>query len=402
MDRQIVYFQIPTLEIALARLVTPSLRHRPVAIAPVHTPRALLQEVSPEARQEGVVPGTTVEEARRRCSALCLLPPDPAHVREAQRALHQVVTQWAPIWEPVRPGQLFLDLTGTERLFGPAADTAARIEREVAHRHGLTGVAGVASNKLVSRVAATLMQPPQLCEVRPGSEQPFLAPLPVSCLPGFSYRQTRTVLAVLDDLNLQTLGEIAEIPLPHLELVLGPPAGVLHQWAQGIDPSPVLPVVQQPRLELSLTLEPDEVDDDRLMHRLYGLLEQLCQQLRSQQRVCGRLVLTVLYSDHRESAGHRTLTPGTYWEADMYPCLKELFFRSFQRRVRLRRLTLTAEALGPPEEQLSLFDLAPPNQRHTRTRAQALALALDRLRERFGERAIGWGRLSSSRSSLPP
>ena len=391
MDRQIVSFQIPSLEIALARAATPSLRDRPVAIAPLHTPRALLQEVSPEAELDGVMPGMPVEQACWRSPSLRLLPPDPIRVRQAQQALDQVVGHYAPIWEPVRAGHLLLDLTGTTRLFGLASDTALRIQRDVARQYQLAGVVGVGSNKLVARIAATVVHPLQLCEIRPGSEPPFMAPLPVSVLPGLSRAHARTVLATLADLNLRTWGEIAEIPLPSLELALGPQAAVLHNWAQGIDPSPVLALPQQPRLEMSLALDPDELDDDRLLGHLYHLLERVCRALRSRQRICHRLVLTVRYSDQVEVARRQPVRPGTYWEVDLFPSLHALFARCVQRRVRLRRMTVAAEALAAPEEQLSLFAEQPSPEQTTQVRGRRLALALDHLRERFGESAIRYG-----------
>ncbi len=390
--RQIVYFQIPTLEIALARLRDPALRYRPVGIAPVHTARALLHDVSLEAAQHGVFAGMPVADARHRCPALCLLPPDPARAAAAGRELVGVISRYAPVWEPLQPGQAFLDLTGTARLFGSAADTTARIEREVAHRCGLTGVAGVGSNKLVARVAATLVQPAQLYDVRPGSERTFLAPLPVTLLPGFSRTRARGVLAILDDLNLPTLGDIAEISLPHLEAVLGADAVRLHDWACGLDPTPVRPQGQQPRLETSCLLEPDEIDRDRLSALLSQLLERVCGELRRQQRACRRLTVTIRYSDHVQASGRHAVLPGSQWEEDMSGILMRLFARLFQRRVRIRALTVGAECLMAAEEQLSLFSDDGATSAHV-TRARGLALALDRIRARFGERAIRRGGL---------
>ncbi|HJU06530.1 MAG TPA: hypothetical protein VJ692_15385 [Nitrospiraceae bacterium] len=396
MDRQIVCFQIPAFEIALARQQDLALRSRPVVIAPTHTPRACLHEVSLEAQEDGLRPGMSVELARRLCPALRVIPPDPLRVRHGHDHIQAVVARYAPIWEPIQPGHVFLDLTGTRRLFGPAVDTAVRIERETARQHGLTGVAGIASNKLVSGVAAaTLLRPPQCCDVQPGHERTFLAPLSVSLLPGLSQAAARKTLALLNDLNLHTLGQIAEIPLPDLESALGSPATLLHRWACGIDPSPVLPPVQSPRLEISRRVEPDDIDDDRLLGLLHDLLEQLCRQLRRQQHVCWRLTLTVRYSDQVHVARSHLFTYGTCWEPDMYPPLTELFFRSFTRRVRLRMLTLSAETTeseGAPGEQLLLFGSELNQEDPCRSRAQRLAGVLDRVRERFGEHAVWWGR----------
>jgi DNA polymerase IV len=390
MDRQIVCYQIPAFEIAVARLQDASLRDRPVAVVPSRTPRALIHQVSSEAKHEGLSPGMSLDYAHRLCPTLRVLPTDLVRVQVAQQGLLEVIGRFAPVWEALRPGHLFLDLTGTTRLFGSAVDAAARIEREVIHRYGLPGAMGIGSNKLVSRVAAAVMQPPQLCDVRAGSEGIFFSPLPVTVLPGLGQSSANTVLMLLRDLNLRTLGEIAEIPLPQLAVAFGRQAALLHRWANGIDSSPVLPTVQRPIVEISRPLAPDVVDDGELLARLYGLLEELCRTLRRQQRVCRRLALSLWHSDHVEVSRHRTLAVGTYWEAQMFPCLKELFFGCFKRRVRIRRMALRAEALAPPEEQLSLFDLD-TSENHKQKRMQRLSLALDGLRDRFGPHILYWG-----------
>ncbi|HEY7532336.1 MAG TPA: hypothetical protein VH681_06070 [Nitrospiraceae bacterium] len=381
---------MPSFGIALARVDDPSLRHRPVALAPVYTPRAHIHETSEEALREGIVPGMPVELARQLCPGLRLVPPDTWRIGTAHREIQHTIAPFAPVWESIRSGSLFLDLTGTTSLFGPSIDMAVRIGREVVRRQGMHCVIGLAGNKLVSQLAATTLdRPPQLLSIRLGSEQPFLAPLPVTLLPGLSRVHTSQVLRQLDDLNLRTLGSIAAVPWPHLQLAFGNSAGLLHDWAMGIDPSPVHSSVEQPSIERSLILDPDEVDDQFLLGRLYGMLEHLCATLRQCRRICRRLMLAIRYSDHHEQVAHQPLTSGTCWEADLQPILTRLFFRCFRRRVRLQRMTLQVGQLEPLAEQLSLFDESastPPSAHHR------LSLALDRIRERFGERAVSWGR----------
>jgi DNA polymerase-4 len=390
MTRHILCLQIPSFAIALARAADTSLRNRPVVMAPVHTRRALIRDVSSEASHEGVMRGMSVEFARQLCPRLRVVPPDPARMRAAQHELHRTITPFAPVWEPIGPGSVFVDLTGTGRLFGPSIDTAARLAREVSHQQHLHSVIGLAGNKLVSHLAAvTLENPSQLLSVHPGSEQPFLAPLPTTLLPGLHRTQGSHVLRRLDDLNLATLGAIAAVPRAHLELALGTAAALLHDWASGIDASPVRPPVEHPSIERSLSLNPDEIDDSLLLGHLYGLLEQLCATLRYQRRVCWRLLLTVRHSDHHEQTAHQMLAHSTCWEADLRPMLTRLFEKCFRRRVRLQRLTLRVDHLESPTEQLSLFSepdsIAPPT--HHR-----LSLALDGIRTKFGEQAVSWGR----------
>ena len=389
MDRQIACLYIPSFEIALARAQNAALRNRPVAVAPVHTSRALIREVSPEASAEGLQPGMSVELARMMCPALRIVPPDSSRVQAAHRELEQRVFSCAPAWESIRPGSLFLDFTGTTRLFGPPIDTATRIGRELTRHRGWESVIGLAGSKLVSQLAAaTLKLPPQVLWIHPGSEPPFLAPLPTMLLPGLSRSSTSLIVQRLEDLNLRTLGAIASVSLSQLQTVFGTSATLLQNWALGIDPSPVHPPAAQPMIERTLPLNPDEVDDPLLLGRLYGLLEALCATLRQQHRVCRRLQLFLRHSDHVERTAHERLPHGTCWEADLQPVLTRLFYRCLRRRVRVARLTLQIDGLESPAEQLSLFDEAasvPPE-------SHRLSAALDSIRAKFGEHALYWGK----------
>lgn len=127
MDRHIVCLQIPAFRIVLARVTDRALRNRPVAVASMHRPRALIREISTEAFHEGLQPGMPVNLARLICPGLQMISPDSSLTQAAHRELQHRISSFAPAWESIRPGSLFLDLTGTTRLFGPPIDTATRI-----------------------------------------------------------------------------------------------------------------------------------------------------------------------------------------------------------------------------------------------------------------------------------
>ena len=392
MDRQIVCFAIPSFEVALARLSDPALHTRPLAIAPLSTSRALVREVSQEALQDGLYVGMPIEHAKRLCPSLHVLSPNPHRVHTANQSLLSVVTRYAPVWEPFHAGSFVMDLTGTTRLFGSACDVAAKAQQEILERYHLDGVAGVGSNKLVAQTAATLVAPSELYDVRHGSEAVFMSPLSVRSLPGLHRPCMRNVLERLDDLNLLTLGDVAESPLDALALAIGDYAGQLSRWAQGIDHAPVLHPAIQPSLDETVTLEPDEVDDPLLWGTLLDVLQRLCRRLRSQRRVCRSLSLTIRYSDQIEVTKHERVTPETCWEMDVSPHLSALFQRCFRRRVRLRLMTISLTGLTPYAEQVSLFDERTLDEQRQQERAKSLALALDRLHARFGAQAIRYGR----------
>jgi DNA polymerase IV len=390
MDRHIICLHIPSFQIAVARSADSTLRNRPVAVAPTHTPHALIRELSLEALREGLQPGIPLGIGQLICPRLRVISPDSSLLHAAHRELQHRISGVAPTWESIRPGSLFLDLTGTTRLFGPPLDTATRISRELNDQQGWPSLIGLAGNKLVSQLAATtLAKPPQVLSIPPGAEASFLAPLPTLFLPGLHRSHISRLSQRLEDLNLRTLGAIASISFSHLHAALGDPANLLHEWALGIDSSPVHQPITQPIIERSAYLDPDEVDDALVLGRLYRLLEQICTTLRQQQRVCRLIKLTVRHSDHVEQTAQQILPQGTYWEVDLQPALTDLFYRSFRRRVRLTRLILQATRLEPPIQQLLLFDesvsAVPP-------RAHRLSLALDQIRAKFGEQALAWGR----------
>ncbi|OQW36188.1 MAG: hypothetical protein A4E19_00590 [Nitrospira sp. SG-bin1] len=391
MDRQIVCFAISAVEVALAQLHDPRLRTRPVAIAPLNTARALIREISSDAAQAGLAVGMSVDLARRVCPSLHVLAPNPTLVRTVDESLLRVVARYAPVWELSQPGSFLMDVTGTGKLFGPAYDVAAKVQQEVLDQYRLDGVAGVGSNKLIAQTAATLIAPSELYDVRPGSEEVFMSPLPVGTLPGLQRPCMCKVVHLLDDLNLCALGDVAGSPLDALEVAFGDYAGSLSRWARGIDSVPVLPPTVQPTLEETVLFEPDEIDDPVLIGRTLGALQRLCRILRNQRRVCGRLTLSIRYSDQIEVTKHEWIQPETCWECDLSPIVVSLFHKCMRRRIRLRAFTLSMSGLTGYAEQGLLFEERTSDHRK-RERAQKLAVALDTLKARFGEHAIRYGR----------
>jgi DNA polymerase-4 len=393
MDRQIVCIGIPRFEVALARLDDQTLRTRPVAVASAQASRAIIREVSSEAEDAGVLPGLPADRARRRCPSLRLVPPNPSGVARAHHALLPSITPVAPVWESYKPGHFFLDLTGTTRLFGAACDTTMRLERDISHRLGLQSVAGVGTNKLVAQMASSVLTPPQLCDVRAGSEQDFLLPLPVSSLPGLRGPQGAMLRSTLADLNLQTIADVVGIELEALEPVFGRWGHRLYHWARGIDSSPVFPPGTSPSLTCSHLFEPDAIDQAQLLGGLSTLIDALCRDLRRQHHVGNRLTLTVCYSDQQTVSRSCSLATPTHWEVEMFPSIRSLFRRCFQRRVRVRSLTIRSNSFRPPPEQLSLFASEDGHEPQGQPpRPHRLALALDRLHTRFGMKVIQWGR----------
>ena len=388
MDRDILHIHIPAFPIALARASNPSLRCRPVAVAPSNSERTPVQCVSSEARSDGVFEGMPLFRARRLCPSLAVLPPDPEKISRGSRALVNLTREYTPLWEPASPGRLYLDLTGSGRLLGPGRDVALRLERDLGGKLSVPGAVGVAGNKLVSRIASGYLDKPGICDVLRGSESGFIAPLPVSVLPGVGSVREHTLMM---DLNLRYVGQVASMSVPQLSVAFGSFAPLLHARAIGIDPSPVIPPRQAPHITEESRFDEGENDDTFLLAELYRMIEGCGRKLRQTDRSASCLELTLNYSDGLSARKTARMAAPVDSDRVLFAEALDLFLKASVRRVEVGSMRLVCGGLGNPDPQMDLF---------TRTDSEAapdegersLQDAIDRVREKYGTNAVKWGR----------
>jgi len=383
--RHIIHLHIPSFPIAVARVCRPELRDRPVAVAPSHSERALILSASLEARKEGIFEGMPLSKTMKRCPGLTTLPPDPGLTERACRAMAKVVGRYTPLWEPSRPGHIYLDVTGTERLWGRAKDTGYRLRQEIQARLRLSGTAGVAGNKMVSSIASRIKPSLEVLDVNHGREPSFMAPLKVGVVPGIG-RSRRRVL--LEDLNIFRVQELTALDMGSLKLIFGRQAYVIHQRTLGIDPTPVYPTPRKPMVSEEVTLPQDENDDQKLLAILYGLVEKCSYRMRKRELIPRKTGLLIRYSDQMEAKGQVKLPHTRFWDFDLHAPLEELFFKLCNRRVRIRFMRVWFRDFSAPDRQLSFFSAPSPLAEKQSTAIQAL----DRIRERYGEETINCGK----------
>jgi len=383
--RHIIHLHIPAFPIAVARVSQPELRDRPVAVAPPHSERALLLSVSPEAWREGVFKGMPLGKAMKFCPGLTVLPPDRDFTGKACQVLAKVVAQYTPLWEPSRPGHIYLDVTGTYRLWGSAKDTASRLRREIKEHLRLPGMVGVAGNKMVSSIASRIASSEGLLDVDHGQESLFMAPLKANVLPGIGHVRRRILL---EELNIFLVREVAALDIGTLKLVFGRQAYVIHQRALGIDPTPVYPPRMEPTVAEEVTLPQDENDDGKLLGILYGLVERCSHQLSSRALLPRKAGLIFRYTDQEEIMRQINLPRMSFWDFDLYAPLERIFLRACRRRVRVRFIKVWFQDFSHPTTQLSLFSTRAP----VMEKKALVTQALNRIRERYGDEVIRYGR----------
>jgi DNA polymerase-4 len=393
MDRSIIHLNVADFAVAVERVIDRRLAGRPVVVAPPGAARAAVYDMSEEAYRAGVRKGMALSRAARLCREARVLPPRPERYAQAMHALLQRALPYSPRIEAGEiDGHLFIDATGTGRLFGRPKDLAARLYREVRASLDLAPVWSVAPNKLVAKVATRLVKPEGECVVAAGEEQAFLAPLGLELIPGIE----RDDLLHLREFNLTRAHEVAALRLEELQAPFGRRAMLLYEAVRGIDPSPVLAVGEAPpKVAAGNAFATDTNDAGVLLAALYRLAERAGHELRQRRRTAQRVAVVLDHSDGVRRARQSAVRPASANDRVLFAAARTALFLAWTRRVRVRHLRLVCDRLAFPPAQLALFDI----EQHDAEKRDRLIDAIDVVRRRFGWDAIHTGRTASVASA---
>src|SRR5688500_189112 len=215
----------------------PEFRGRPVIVGADPRGRGVVSAASYEARVFGVHSAMPIGRAARLCPHAAFVPVDMEKYARVSGEIMAILGDFSPLVEPVSVDEAFLDLTGTERLFGPGPRAVAQIKERIRSEIGLTASAGVAANKFVAKVASDLRKPDGLVVVEAGTEAAFLAALPVARLWGVGKVTERA----LESLGTTTIAQLQKMERATLARRFGAHGGDLHDLAFGRDDRPVEP-----------------------------------------------------------------------------------------------------------------------------------------------------------------
>lgn len=381
--KTILSLMVDNLCLELEALREPRLKNRPFVLA---TPgnRSIVQAVSSVASGCGVSPGMPLGIAKKRCRSLMAVPPDTSFYHRFQKKIYHELKTFSPFVEIHGWGKYYLDLTGTKRLWGDPVDAAYRAQQVIKKLINLDARAGIGTNKLVSQVAASLVPPLDICEVFPGSEGRFMAPLNPQALPGIGpVTQKR-----LQELNITSLGKLAAIPPEILKATLGHPAQYLRNLARGRGETRVNNPNSVPGIHINWPLPEETNNREVLLSHLMVLGEKLGYRLRKENRIPYNISLEIVYSDGARSHGQKTVTDAIlYLDHFIFSTLKEILARICKRRVRVKEIIVKARKFSIPYRQLSLFAW----DEMLYEREEKLTRALDSIRTRFGFDSIRRG-----------
>lgn len=352
--------------------------------------------VSPAARQRGVRDGLSRWEAQRRCPELLVAEPDPEKYRYCWQRVLDICGDYSPEVRPLRPltqqeptRDLVLDLTGTERLLGPAKAVGQELRNRLQAEVAVVATVGLGPTRLVARLACEMARPGEVVEIAAEETAEFLGRAPLAALPGVSAEFALQLAA----LGLQRGRDLAALPPDAVARALGEQGRRLQKIVRGEAGEEEPTMIgerageEEPGVAAQAELRPPTGEKERILAAFRRAAEEVARILREQGQVGSRIRIDLVFRDLRTVGARRTLRQATRSEEVIFHTAQDLFARARlgDRLVRRVRIRIGRLVVGPQGGQLAL-PLLPQEARRER-----LSEMVSRVRDRFGERAVTRG-----------
>lgn len=384
MARTIIHVDMDAFFASVEQRDNPEFRGKPVIVGadPKHGKgRGVVSAASYEARKYSVHSAQPISQAYRLCPNGIFLPVRGKRYKEVSNKIMAIFQKYTPLVEAISLDEAFLDMTGTERLFGRAEEVGRRIKARIWEQEQLTASVGIGPNKFLAKIASGLKKPDGFVVVRAEEVQEFLAPLPIGKLWGVGKKTEER----LTELGIHTVGELSAYPQETLQGSFGKMGLALWQCAHGIDESPVISSREAKSISNEITFNENVTDLSKLRETLLHLSEKVGYRLRKHELVGRTVVLKLRFADFSTLVRHATLRRPTFLTETIYDEIISLFenVRLHHQPVRLLGVGVT-QLSSALEQQVDLFE----NENEKRKR---MSQAVDQLKERFGEKIIGRG-----------
>lgn len=379
-DRHIAHFDLDAFFVSVETLRNPKLRGKPLLVGG-GSDRGVVAACSYEARKFGIHSAMPIKIARRLCPDAIIIKSDFEVYTKYSHLVTEVIKDAVPLFEKASIDEFYIDLTGMDKFFGCLQFTD-QLKKRINKESGLPISWGLASNKLISKVATNEVKPNGQLEIPFGNEKNFLAPLSIIKIPGVGKETGYKLLKM----GVDTVKILSEIPVEMMENLLGKSGIDLWRKANGIDETPVIPYHEQKSISTETTFQTDTIDTVFLHSQLVRMTEEIAFQLRQQNKLTGCVTVKVRYSNFETFTKQITI-PYTNADHVLLKTAKELFNKLYERRLLIRLVGIRFTHLIPGNYQISLFD-------DTQEMIN-LYQAIDSVKKRFGEkkiiRAVGIG-----------
>ena len=386
MTRAVLHVDMDAFYASVEQRDNPELAGRPVIVG-WPGGRGVVAAANYVVRKYGVRSAMPMHTALRLCPDAICIPPRMQRYREVSGKVFGVFHEITPLVQGLSLDEAFLDVTESQALLGEPATIARRIKDSIRARTGLTASVGVATNKLVAKIASDLDKPDGLTVVPEGRIRQVLDPLSVRRLPGLGRKLGEKVEAA----GLRTLGELRAAPDAVLWPLFGRDTPRMRERAAGVDDRPVQPDLEEKSLSAEDTFAQDLADPRRLDAQLCRLADLACERLRARGLMTGRVGVKIRRHDFATFSRQRAIAPPTQEGRTVRNVARELFSRWLAEHsgAKLRLLGVVLTDLSPAS-QLGLFE-ARPGEAQGGIRSARIDSAVDEVRARFGSGALRRG-----------
>jgi len=389
MARCIFHIDLDAFFVSVEQVLNPKLKGKPVIVGGDPERRGVVASASYEARPFGIHSGMPSSKARRLCPQAIFIRAHFSIYKDASAKFMKILGDFSPYIEPLGLDEAYLDVTGCEEPYGSPRQLALAIKERIHKELEITASVGIATCKVVAKIASDLCKPDGLLEIAPGKEQAFLNPLPIVKLPGVGKKTEQA----LKEMGVTTIGELASLPLDTISRQFGVTGAVLHSYAQGIDDREVEAPGEAKSISQELTFAHDTLDRNFLEANLHNLCQEVCQDLRSQNKRTKCVAIKLRYADFKTITRQVTLQEASDVTPVVFATAQQLLSKALAQRGKpIRLIGIRISSLFGEGKQLPMFDSGTEKPEH-------LDKAIDKIRRKYGSTAIKTGNGISSEGS---
>lgn len=372
-QRYIAHFDLDSFFVSVAIIDDPSLKGKPVIVGGSRE-RGVVTSASYEARKYGVHSAMPMKQAMKLCPHAILVRTSRGEYSRYSRWVTEIIAAKAPLFEKASIDEFYLDLTGMDKFFNPLQWTID-LRAEIMAETRLPISFGLASNKMIAKIATDEAKPNGYLFVQPGFEKEFLAPLPVNKFSGVGEH----TYATLKSMGIHTIKDLSETPIALLEKKLGKYGNDLWHKSQGIHNGEVHPFHEAKSISCENTFEENSKDVAFLLSELVRMAERVAYELRQDEKLTGCIAVKIRYSDF-ETTSRQTTIDYTLRDDELIPVAIDLFHKLYRKGQQVRLLGVRLSDLTNHAVQASLFDDA--------EKKNNLYKAIDDVKNKFGKTSL--------------
>ncbi len=391
MQRLVCHVDMDAFFVSVEELFDPSLKGKPVVVGGKAHERGVVAAASYAARKFGVHSAMPLRIAARLCPKAIFVPGRFERYREYSTKVYETLQTFSPSVEMASIDEAYLDLTGTQRLLGPALLAAHKLHHTIGVQTGLRCSLGLASSRLVAKISSDQAKPNGVLYVVPGAEATFLAGLEVKKIPGVGKKTEES----LHKLGIQHVGDLAKLDESFLASRFGKWGLALAGKARGEDAgswfdTPIGERDDPKSISHEHTFREDVAEFDKIHTALIRLSEMVAKRLREHKLYSRTVQLKLRFQDFTTITRAMTLDHGTQLDGELARAMIALFQQAWDGKTPVRLLGVNAGTLSHLEGQMNLLE-----EDKTHRLRQAFR-SVDHIRDRFGERSISLGKTINS------